>query len=148
MVGVALIGTGAVTSTVSVAVEFGRAGHGLAGAVVFNLWLRRQMRERRMSQRQLAHLSGVDHSTISRLMQGERMPSLATATRLARALRKITGDGDASAYFARMLEDSVFPTARVEMALRADETLDDDDVRAVMNAYLAVRTRRGGTRAP
>jgi len=141
--GIAIMAPRAVPATVSVAVEFGRAGNGWAGAIVFNLWLRRQLRERRMSQRQLAALSGVDHSTISRLlMHEERSPSLATATRLARALRQANGDEDASAYFARLPEETIFPTTRVEMALRGDEELDDDDVRSVMEAYLVARARR------
>jgi transcriptional regulator with XRE-family HTH domain len=140
--GIAIMAPRGITSTVSVAVEFGRAGHGWAGAIVFNVWLRRQMRERRMSQRQLALLSGVDHSTISRLVSGERVPSLATATRLARALGRVDDDGDAFAYFARLPEETVFPTTRVEMALRGDDEIDDDDVRSLMSAYLDARTRR------
>ena len=47
-----------------------------------------------MSQRQLAQQSGVDHSTISRLIRGDRMPSLGTATKLARGLREIRDDAD------------------------------------------------------
>ena len=55
----------------------------------FNSWLRGQLKEKKMSQRQLALQSGVDHSTISRLIKGDRMPSLGTATKLARGLREI-----------------------------------------------------------
>jgi transcriptional regulator with XRE-family HTH domain len=139
---IAIMAPRGVASTVSVAVEFGRAGNGWAGAIVFNVWLRRQMRERRMSQRQLAVLSGVDHSTISRLVRGDRVPSLATATRLARALGRVDGDGDGFAYFARLPEETVLPTTRVEMALRGDDEINDDDVRSLMIAYLDARTRR------
>ena len=46
----------------------------------FNDWLRSQLKVKKMSQRQLAQQSGVDHSTISRLIRGDRMPSLGTAT--------------------------------------------------------------------
>ena len=42
----------------------------------FNDWLRTQLKAKKMSQRQLAQQSGVDHSTISRLIRGDRMPSL------------------------------------------------------------------------
>src|SRR3990170_1116618 len=42
----------------------------------FNEWLRSQLKAKKMSQRQLAQQSGVDHSTISRLIRGERTPSL------------------------------------------------------------------------
>ena len=47
----------------------------------FNEWLRAQLKAKKMSQRQLAQQSGVDHSTISRLIRGDRMPSLAEAER-------------------------------------------------------------------
>ena len=57
----------------------------------FNEWLRAQLKAKKMSQRQLAQQSGVDHSTISRLIRGDRMPSLGTATKLARGLRAQTG---------------------------------------------------------
>ena len=52
-----------------------------------------------MSQRQLAQQSGVDHSTISRLIRGDRTPSLGTATKLARGLREIRDEGDTPGYF-------------------------------------------------
>ena len=63
----------------------------------FNEWLRAQLKAKKMSQRQLAQQSGVDHSTISRLIRGDRMPSLGTATKLARGLREIRDDADTSA---------------------------------------------------
>ena len=47
----------------------------------FNEWLRAQLKAKKMSQRQLAQQSGVDHSTISRLIRGDRMPSLAESER-------------------------------------------------------------------
>ena len=64
----------------------------------FNEWLRAQLKAKKMSQRQLAQQSGVDHSTISRLIRGDRMPSLGTATKLARGLREIRDDADAPQY--------------------------------------------------
>ena len=129
-------------ASVAVAIEFGRAGGGWAGAIVFNLWLGRQMRMRRMSQRQLAALSGVDHSTISRLLLHDRRPSLATATKLARALRQVEGETDTADYFERIPEETIFPSRRVEMALRADELLDDEEVLRLMSLYLDARRRR------
>jgi transcriptional regulator with XRE-family HTH domain len=129
-------------ASVAVAIEFGRAGGGWAGAIVFNLWLGRQMRMRRMSQRRLAALSGVDHSTISRLLLHDRRPSLATATKLARALRQVEGETDAADYFERIPEETIFPSRRVEMALRADELLDDEEVLRLMSLYLDARRRR------
>jgi transcriptional regulator with XRE-family HTH domain len=134
-------------ASVAVAIEFGRVGGGWAGAIVFNLWLSRQMRMRRMSQRQLAALSGVDHSTISRLLLHDRRPSLATATKLARALRQVEGESDTADYFERIPEETIFPSRRVEMALRADELLDDEEVRRLMSLYLDARRRRQATMA-
>jgi transcriptional regulator with XRE-family HTH domain len=136
--------TGRAQATIAVAVEFGRAGGGWAGALVFNLWLRRQLRERRMSQRQLAALSGVDHSTISRLLSEDRRPSLATATKLVAALGHVRGEEAepaAADYFQRMPEETVFPARRVELALRADEALDEQQVRQLMSMYLNARRR-------
>ena len=132
---------------VAVAMEFGRAGSGWAGAIVFNLWLRRQMRERRMSQRQLAVLSGVNHSTISRLIRQDRHPSLETATKLAKALRKAGGELDTADYFERLPEETLFPARRVELALRGDELLDDEDVERLMRSYLRARENRRGVPA-
>jgi transcriptional regulator with XRE-family HTH domain len=108
----------------------------------FNEWLRAQLKAKKMSQRQLAQQSGVDHSTISRLIRGDRMPSLGTATKLARGLREIRDDTDASAALGVVSVGPQNPTARVEYALRADEALSEPQVRQIMEYYLAVRLRR------
>jgi transcriptional regulator with XRE-family HTH domain len=109
----------------------------------FNEWLRAQLKAKKMSQRQLAQASGVDHSTISRLVRGDRTPSLGTATKLARGLREIREDADAPQYLGLVSNNtSMNPTARVEYALRADEALGEPQVRQVMEYYLAVRMRR------
>jgi transcriptional regulator with XRE-family HTH domain len=113
----------------------------------FNDWLRGQLKEKKMSQRQLALQSGVDHSTISRLIKGDRMPSLGTATKLARGLREITHESEGPAYFATLNSRAVLPTSRVEYALRGDDSLTEADVREVMQAYIAVRQRRARTDA-
>jgi transcriptional regulator with XRE-family HTH domain len=122
----------------------------------FNAWLRRQLKEKKMSQRQLALQSGVDHSTISRLIKGDRMPSLGTATALARGLREIGDESDGPAYFASQSNRPVLPTTRVEYALRGDDVLTEGDVRELMQAYITARSRRlrgpdggnGGALAP
>lgn len=114
----------------------------------FNAWLRGQLKEKKMSQRQLALQSGVDHSTISRLIKGDRMPSLGTATKLARGLREIHDETEGPAYFASLNTRQVLPTTRVEYALRGDELLTEADVRELMHAYLAVRSRRLRTDGP
>jgi len=110
----------------------------------FNEWLRGQLKAKKMSQRQLAQQSGVDHSTISRLIRGDRMPSLGTATKLARGLRELRDDADTPAYLGLVSSGTTNPTARVEYALRADEMLTEAQVRQIMEYYLAVRMRRYG----
>jgi transcriptional regulator with XRE-family HTH domain len=139
--GVAVVAPRVATTTVSVAMDFARLG-GWAGPLVFNTWLRRQIRERRMSQRQLGALSGVDHSTISRLLRGDRTPSLETATKLVHALRMEWTDEQVATYFDLLPERTLFPIQRVESALRGDLELDDDDVKAIMDHYLKRRVGR------
>lgn len=108
----------------------------------FNEWLRAQLKAKKMSQRQLALQSGVDHSTISRLVRGDRMPSLGTATKLARGLREIADESETPQYLGIVAAATANPTARVEYALRADELLSEPQVRQIMEYYLAVRMRR------
>jgi len=110
----------------------------------FNEWLRAQLKAKKMSQRQLAQQSGVDHSTISRLIHGDRMPSLGTATKLARGLRELRDDADTPQYLGLVAAGNTNPSARVEYALRADELLSEPQVRQIMEYYLAVRMRRYG----
>ena len=110
----------------------------------FNEWLRAQLKVKKMSQRQLAQQSGVDHSTISRLIRGDRMPSLGTATKLARGLRELRDDADTPQYLRLVSAGATNPTTRVEYALRADEWLSEAQVRQIMEYYLAVRIGRLG----
>ncbi len=110
----------------------------------FNEWLRSQLKAKKMSQRQLAQQSGVDHSTISRLIRGDRMPSLGTATKLARGLRELREDADTPQYLGLVAAGGANPTARVEYALRGDDLLNEAQVRQIMEYYLAVRMRRFG----
>ncbi|HEU4572787.1 MAG TPA: helix-turn-helix transcriptional regulator [Candidatus Limnocylindrales bacterium] len=49
----------------------------------FAIWLSRQLRRQRLTQRELARRSGLAHSTISRILLGQREPSWATLQRLA-----------------------------------------------------------------
>jgi len=110
-------------------------------ARAFNEWLRAQLKAKKMSQRQLAQQSGVDHSTISRLIRGDRTPSLGTAAKLARGLRAIHDEADAPAYLGMLTGANTNPTARVEYALRSDDLLTEAQVRQIMEYYLAVRAR-------
>jgi transcriptional regulator with XRE-family HTH domain len=108
----------------------------------FNSWLRGQLKEKKMSQRQLALQSGVDHSTISRLVRGDRTPSLGTATKLAQGLRELRDETETPHYFGVVATSTSHPTARVEYALRSDDLLSEPQVRQVMEYYLALRMRR------
>jgi transcriptional regulator with XRE-family HTH domain len=105
----------------------------------FNEWLRSQLRVKKMSQRQLAMQAGVDHSTISRLLRGDRTPSLETATKLARGLREVFDETETTRYFGLVENASVNPVARVEYALRADDALTEPQVRRLMEHYLSLR---------
>ncbi len=103
----------------------------------FSEWLRIRLKARKMSQRQLAERSGLNHSTISRLVSGERSPTLDTATKLAHVLG---ADGGAEAPTHRMVQTSATsPAARVEHALRTDDVLGEAEVRQLMTLYLLLR---------
>jgi len=124
----------------------GRPDSNRDGATDFSAWLRTHLKARRMSQRQLAQRSGVDHSSISRLVRGGRTPSLATAAHLARALGVAEPSADtpeaAAMRTARQLLD---PIGAVERALRGDEQLAEGDIGRLMRQYLALR-REGASR--
>jgi transcriptional regulator with XRE-family HTH domain len=99
-------------------------------SVDFGKWLTTQLRQKHMTQRQLAMFSGVDHSTISRLARGGRIPSLETAQKIATGLREpLLGT----------VINAPTPMARVEQALRSDSLLSESQVRALMSQYLKVR---------
>ena len=116
--------------------ERARSSRNTAG---FDEWLRSQLKARRMSQRQLAERSGVDHSSISRLVRGDRVPSLGTVMKLARTMDP--ADRDSRDPWTGM-STSPNAAARVEYALRADDQLNEADVREVMLYYLRARRRR------
>ena len=107
--------------------------------VQFRDWLTLQLRARRMSLRQLAQLSGVNVSTVSRIVRGERRPTLRTAVRLARVVRDTADESSATRFFGSLTAESLDPVREVERALRADGHLDDKDVRKVMRVYLQTR---------
>jgi hypothetical protein len=70
------------------------------------------------------------------------MPSLGTATKLARGLREIHDEAEGPTYFAGLAARQLLPTSRVEYALRGDDLLTETDVRELMQSYIAVRSRR------
>ena len=104
-------------------------------------WLRRAMTERGVSQQQLAARSGVDHSTISRLLGGQRNPSLATAARLARALEVSLEPAGLSLPLTDL--PGAGPPSCLAAALRSDPLLGDTDIDAILRLYIALR---GGLR--
>ena len=111
-----------------------------AGAPSFTSWLQQRLEVSRLTQRQLANKSGIDHSTISRLLRGERLPSLRTATSLAKAL-----GGAEAADMADAMNKPASSTSRpaqVEYALRSDESLTESQVRQIMDYYWTVRRVR------
>jgi transcriptional regulator with XRE-family HTH domain len=108
---------------------------------MFAHWLQTQLLITGMSRRQLAQRSGVDHSTISRLLLGQRMPSLETATKLARVLPELQHQFAEISGINPGTRRTTSPAARLEYALRSDESLTHEDVKSVMEFYLARRAR-------
>lgn len=53
---------------------------------LFRIWLIERVRNRNLSHAQLALRSGVDRSTIGRILAGSRRPSFDTAVQLIRTL--------------------------------------------------------------
>lgn len=119
-----------------------------ANDVQFRDWLTLQLRARRMSLRQLAHRSGVNVSTVSRIVRGERRPTLRTAVRLAKVVRENADESSATRFFGALTPESLDPVREVERALRGDGSLDDEDVRTVMEVYLSTRRPSEGEDAP
>jgi transcriptional regulator with XRE-family HTH domain len=133
-----------IDSVVPPEVEHSETDPAVSGGRTFRQWLDAQLRARNLTQRQLAQKSGVDHSTICRLLRGGRAPSLRTAALLARGL----GMEDSLGWLDRQtLGRAACPASRVEHALRLDDLLGEAQVREIMNVYLAARLRcpRGTT---
>ena len=100
----------------------------------FGVWLRQELRARRLSQRQLADRSGVDHSTISRILTSGHVPTLRTAVRLAQGL------GADAIPIRQVPGDPEHAVRRVEHALRADLTLSEAAIVRTMRVYLRERS--------
>jgi transcriptional regulator with XRE-family HTH domain len=107
----------------------------------FPVWLETQLRARRMSLRQLADRSGVNPSTVSRIVQRKRRPTLRTALRITRVLDPVRGEA--------LLDLPVVgpsggdPVTNVERALRADPDLTDAAISRLMTQYLNLRSDGG-----
>ena len=104
----------------------------------FGNYLRRELRARKWSVRYLALRSGVNHSTISRLMQHNRTPTLHTVMRIQAAFTR----RDGTVPLPRESELWMDPVQRVRDALDADPALDLREVEQVVRYYRMVRTSR------
>ena len=109
----------------------------------FSDWLDTQLRARRMSLRQLADRSGVNVSTVSRILHGKRRPSLRTALLLSHALEpaRPSNGSELSITLGRGDLDAV---TTVERALRADSQLTDAAVHRLMILYHTLRAEHRG----
>jgi transcriptional regulator with XRE-family HTH domain len=113
----------------------------------FSEWLRREIRARRMSLRQLAARSGVNASTVSRVARGDRRPSLKTALLLVQVLHA-PGEPIDAAGRLRSVSRGFDPVVTIERALRADTRLAEADVRRVMRLYHGLRGPEPATSGP
>jgi transcriptional regulator with XRE-family HTH domain len=95
--------------------------------------IREQLRIRRWSVRHLARRSGVDHSTISRILGGERMPSITTVRKVAAAF----DSSDAAWQHSPALRPQ--EVRAVVEALGADPALDAASLSDVVRLYLRLR---------
>ena len=111
----------------------------------FGTWLAGELRARNISQRQLGQRAGVSHSTISRLLAGDRLPSLRTVVKLMQALPGLAGDAEYRYLGPTTLTRE--PTVAVRQALASDDLLTQQDVLAVMNRYLELRRQAESTEA-
>ena len=109
----------------------------------FGEHLRRELRARNWTIRYFALRSGVDHSTISRLMKGQREPTLATAIRLDAALHGPSPSADPGIPGRGASFD---PLDRIGAALSEDPVLDRRSVDEVLRYYQHVRSRSSGPR--
>ena len=100
-------------------------------ALPFDTWLAAELDALAMTPGRLARLTGLHRSTISRLLHGERRPTVETAARIAIAI----GSSRPPAGPERR-RDIV---ARVRHELAADPTLRPRDVQRVMTHYVLQR---------
>lgn len=99
-------------------------------------WLTTTLRARGLSHAQLALRSGLDRSTISRILAGGRSPTFDTAARLLQALNY-----DDMPPSLATVANSLGPAVGIERALRADPELDEAQIWEVLRHYRLVRGR-------
>ena len=94
-------------------------GTRMTGSGSFALTLR-EMRDRvRLSQSRLAERAGFDHSYVSRLESGSRMPTREAVTKLAEAMHLSDGDRDA------LLASAGFMPGRIENLFASEPVLSE-----------------------
>lgn len=98
-----------------------------------------------MSLRQLGERSGVNASTISRILRDGRRPTLRTAMAIVRVMHGATDETSATRYFGSP-RGQPDPVAAVEHSLRADPTIGDQEVSRILQLYLALRGEAGRVR--
>jgi transcriptional regulator with XRE-family HTH domain len=97
----------------------------------FETWLAAELNDREMTPGRLARLTGLHRSTISRLLHGERKPTVETAARIALAIGSTLPQAG-----VERRRDIV---ARVRYELDADPTMRPRDVQRVMTHYVRQR---------
>lgn len=98
-------------------------------------WTQLRVRQRGLSHAQLALRCGLDRSTITRFLRGERSPTLEVASRIMDALY----DTSCVSPYDQMRGLLAGPE-RVEAALRSDPLLDPVHVDVLMRQYFQRRT--------
>jgi transcriptional regulator with XRE-family HTH domain len=102
-------------------------------------WLHDGMRARRLTQRGLARVAGIDHSTISRLLREDRSPAHRTVVALGLVLGpQPTTPRDGKPEPAEMLQ----------RALRSDPRLTDEQIRRIIEFYWRERGSNDRTPTP
>jgi len=110
---------------------------------LFREWLARKIAMRGLSHAQLALHSGVDRSTVGRILAGDRSPSLDTAVRLVGAI----DDAALPAVFTRFARQGDHHN-RIARALREDPQLSEDAASRLLRCYRELRSSSGATKAP
>lgn len=88
-------------------------------AVTFAPLLREYRDRRRLSQSRLAEAAGFDHSYVSRLESGTRMPTRDAVSKLAEAMGLVEGERDA------LLASAGFMPGRIENLFASEPVLSE-----------------------
>jgi transcriptional regulator with XRE-family HTH domain len=112
-------------------------------AIEFIEWLNEQMKERGLSQSELARLSGVTQAMISLVLSGQRNPGPDFCLGVAKALNT---DPEIVFQHAGLFPDDEEETPELKEAAHLFTQLSDrqqDDMLAMMRAMVNAKGRRG-----